>query len=37
MAEAWKIIDLNLQEDHDADLPLWPDDRQTMGEYHCPA
>jgi hypothetical protein len=37
MAEEWEILDLNLEEDHDTDLVSWPDDRQTMGEYHSPA
>ena len=37
MAEEWKLLDLNLEEDQFADLPSWPDDRQTMGEHHSPA
>jgi hypothetical protein len=36
MAEEWEIIDLNLEEDQNADLLFLPDDRQTMGEHHCP-
>jgi hypothetical protein len=37
MAEEWKMLDFNLEEDQYADLLSWPDDRQTMGEHHSPA
>jgi hypothetical protein len=37
MAEEWEMLDLNLEENHHADLS-WPtDDGQTMGKHHSPA